>query len=59
MNQFSLRLTGPEVDQIANVLAKQPWMEVHALLANIKQQIEQAQKVAPQPQAAGSPEGAT
>jgi hypothetical protein len=47
VNQFTLRFTAQEVDQIANILAQRPFVEVHALLANIKQQVDQAQQ-APQ-----------
>jgi hypothetical protein len=49
MNQFTLHFTAQEVDQIANVLAQRPWIEVQALLANIKQQVDQARQAAAQP----------
>jgi hypothetical protein len=57
MNQFTLRFTAQEVDQIANILAQRPFVEVHALLANIKQQVDQAQQIASLPQTAAPPEG--
>lgn len=46
MNHFNIRLTAQEMDYIANVLTQRPWVEVNVLLANLKQQIEQAQKEA-------------
>lgn len=50
MNHFDIRLTAQELDYLANTLAQRPWQEVHALLANIKQQIDYQQKVAAMPQ---------
>lgn len=37
---INLRLEPNEMDYIANLLARQPWMEVNALLVNLKQQVE-------------------
>ena len=47
---FDIRLKPHELDQIANLLAQQPWHTVNALLANIKDQVEYQQKAAAEPQ---------
>ena len=45
IQHFDIRLTTQELDYIANILAQQPWAQVNTLLANIKGQIDMAQKL--------------
>ena len=49
LNHFDIRLTPQELDQIANLLAQQPWHQVNALLGNIKAQVDYQQKAAQEP----------
>lgn len=37
---INLQLQPNELDYIAQLLARQPWNEVNALLVNLKQQVE-------------------
>ena len=42
MNDFlNLRLAPKELDYIFNVVARQPWMEVHELIMNVQQQVKE------------------
>lgn len=49
LQHFDIRLTPQELDQIANLLAQQPWHQVNALLGNIKAQVDYQQKAAAEP----------
>lgn len=50
IQHFDIRFTPAELDYIANVLMDRPHREVAVLLANIKSQVEYAQKAAAEPQ---------
>ena len=48
MTKIQLLLDPKEMDYIAQVLARQPWMEVNALMVNIQNQVQEQQRPAPE-----------